>query len=245
MPEHESGVRSPNAPRRRRMAPEARRARILDAAQGLFFTRGWEDVTIADVLDEAGISKGGFYHHFTAKADLLDGVVERFTAEALAAARSVRAGTSGDALERFNAFLAESIRWKAAHAQELRFFMGVMRQPGNDILFHRISNAVAEIASPVLREMIIEGIAEGCFDVPDAGLVAETIVALSQGRRAVTDTAIRAAEAGDEDRATALLNDRIVAEGALIDRLLGLPQGSIMLSNPTEYRRMLRAIAAN
>ena len=37
----------------------------------LFLSRGWDAVTIADVLDAAGISKGGFYYHLTAKDDLL------------------------------------------------------------------------------------------------------------------------------------------------------------------------------
>ncbi len=67
---------SEEAPKRVRMAPGERRAHILDAAQKLFFANGWHNVTIADVLTEAGISKGGFYHHFSAKEDMLDGLVE-------------------------------------------------------------------------------------------------------------------------------------------------------------------------
>lgn len=234
---------SPNPLQRQRMTPEARHEQILDAAQKLFFARGWDQVTINDVLDEAGISKGGFYHYFAAKADLLDRVVERFTREALNAAQAARAATSGDALARFNGFLAESIRWKTERAQELRFFMDVMRHPGNDILFLRISSAVSDVAKPILREMIAEGIAEGCFDVSDADLVAEMILALPLGRREVIDVAFRTVEAGDLETAATLLNDRMVAEGALIDRLLGLPEGSVTLANPIEYRLMLRAIA--
>lgn len=227
------------------MAPEARRAHILDAAQRLFFAHGWDGVTIADVLDEAGISKGGFYHHFAAKEELLDGVVERFTNDALTAADAACAKSTGDALARFNAFLAESSRWKAEQAPQLRFFMDVMLRPGNDFLFHRISNAASVAALPVLRGLIADGVSEGCFNVPDADLVAETIMALSQGRRAVAETAVRIAEAGHLDDATMLLNNRMIAEGALIDRLLGLPQGSIALSSPNDYRLMLHAIAGN
>ncbi|HEY9040110.1 MAG TPA: TetR/AcrR family transcriptional regulator [Roseovarius sp.] len=231
-----------NAVKRQRMAPDERRAHILDAAQGLFFTRGWDSVTIADVLTEARISKGGFYHHFTAKEDLLDGVVKRFTNEALDAAEAARAATSGDALTRFNAFLAETSRWKAARGPQMKFFVDAMTRPGNDVLFQRISNASGAAAKPVLNAMIAEGVAEGCFDVPDIDLATETIFALSDGRRPILTAAIKAAEAGNIDAATAVLNDRMVAEAALIDRILGLPQGSVKLSNPNEYRRMLRAI---
>jgi len=232
----------PEPHKRLRMAPDQRRADILDAAQGLFFARGWDDVTIADVLAQAGISKGGFYHHFAAKEDLLDGVVERFTTAALISAQAARAAASGDALTRFNAFLAESSRWKAEQAPQMKFFLDVMLRPGNDILFARITAAASAAAMPVLLEMIAQGVDEGAFDVPDIGLVGETIIAMSQGRRAVLSAAIGDAEAGRMDRAVAALDQRMRAEGALIDRMLGLPAGSIILSNPTEYRLMLRAI---
>ncbi len=227
------------------MAPDERRTHILDAAQKLFFARGWDDVTVADVLNEADISKGGFYHHFTAKEDLLDGVVQRFTQEALAAAESAHAATTGDALTRFNAFLAESSRWKAERGPQMKFFVDAMTRPGNDVLFHRIADASGAAAKPVLRAMIAEGVNEGCFDVPDIDLATDIVFALVDGRRPVLTTAIKAAEAGDIDAATAVLNDRMVAEAALIDRLLGLPRASVRLSNPEEYRLMLRGIIGN
>lgn len=230
------------ASKRQRMTPETRRAHILDAAQALFFDQGWDAVTIADVLNRAGISKGGFYHHFAAKEDLLDGIVERFTNVALASAEAAHASTSGDALARFNVFLAESSRWKAEQGPQLKFFVDAMLRPGNDVLFQRISNASNAAAMPVLQAMIADGVAEGCFDVPDIALVTEAILAFSNGRRGAIGQAIRAAEAGDLDGGAALLNHRMVAEGALIDRLLGLPHGSIALARPKEYRLMLRAI---
>ena len=230
------------ASKRQRMAPDERRALILDAAQTLFFANGWDDVTVADVLNEAGISKGGFYHHFTAKEDLLDGVIKRFTTEALASAEAARAATSGDALMRFNAFLAETSRWKAEQGPQMKFFMDVMLRPGNDILFGRITSAATAAALPVLLELIGQGADEGTFDVPDVSLVGETIMAMSQGRRAVLEAAFVAARAGNLEQAVTTLNNRMIAEGALIDRMLGLPQGSIVLTNPNEFRLMLHAI---
>ena len=51
-----------------------------------------------------------------------------------------------------------------------------------------------------------------------------------------------AARAGNLEQAVTTLNNRMIAEGALIDRMLGLPQGSIFLTNPNEFRLMLHAI---
>ena len=59
-------------------APAVRRAELIDCAQRLFLTRGYERTTINDVIAATGLSKGAFYHHFRAKEDLLEAIAARF-----------------------------------------------------------------------------------------------------------------------------------------------------------------------
>ncbi len=47
------------------------RARILDEAGRLFRERGFEAVTVADVMKAAGMTHGGFYGHFASKDALI------------------------------------------------------------------------------------------------------------------------------------------------------------------------------
>jgi TetR/AcrR family transcriptional regulator, transcriptional repressor for nem operon len=47
------------------------RTRILDAAARLFRLRGFDDVTVADVMTEAGLTHGAFYGHFPSKDALI------------------------------------------------------------------------------------------------------------------------------------------------------------------------------
>lgn len=228
----------------RRMAPAERRGAILDAAQALFMARGWEAVTIADVLKAASISKGGFYHHFTAKEDLLAGIVTRMTERAIVAAETARREAPGDALAKLNAFTTGSIRWKADNIGEMRFFADVLTRPGNDVLYRRIFDATSAAVVPVLEDLVAEGVAEGTFDVADTRLTAELIVGLSHGRRQVLEEAVTLAGTDDVDQATNHLDARMQAEGAICERLLGLPHGSVSLSNPEDYRRMLVGLTA-
>lgn len=221
------------------MVPEERREAILDAAQALFMERGWEAVTVADVLEAAGISKGGFYHHFTAKEDLLSGIVVRMTKQVIAVAETARRKAAGDALAKLNAFMAGSVRWQDDNVAEMRFFADVLTKPGNDILYRRIFDATAEAVVPVLENLIAEGKTDGAFDVPDSRVTAEVIVGLSHGRRQVLEDAVARTSSGDLDGAARHLDDRMRAEGAICDRLLGLPQGSVVLSGPQDHRRML------
>lgn len=47
------------------------RRNILEAAARLFRARGFEDVTVAEVMKAAGLTHGGFYGYFTSKDDLI------------------------------------------------------------------------------------------------------------------------------------------------------------------------------
>src|SRR3954471_3253339 len=49
----------------------AHREKILDSAGKLFRAKGFEAVTVADVMQAAGLTHGGFYGHFKSKDDLI------------------------------------------------------------------------------------------------------------------------------------------------------------------------------
>lgn len=47
------------------------RDKIVDAALHLFEKKGFHGVTVNEIVDSIGTSKGGFYHHFSSKDELL------------------------------------------------------------------------------------------------------------------------------------------------------------------------------
>ena len=53
------------------------RSRILDAAERLIRDRGVGQLSVDAVAAEAQVSKGGFFHHFKSKDELLLAIVER------------------------------------------------------------------------------------------------------------------------------------------------------------------------
>jgi len=57
-------------PRGRRNDPEGLRARVLDAAAGLFQTHGYHATGMRDVMHATGISSGALHHHFPTKTVL-------------------------------------------------------------------------------------------------------------------------------------------------------------------------------
>jgi TetR/AcrR family transcriptional regulator, transcriptional repressor for nem operon len=54
--------------------------RLLDAALDLLLRHGYSGLGVQDVLDETGIPKGSFYHHFESKQDMALQAVDLYTA---------------------------------------------------------------------------------------------------------------------------------------------------------------------
>ncbi len=52
------------------------REEILEAAARLFRERGFDAVTVREVMEAAGLTHGGFYGHFTSKDDLIARTLE-------------------------------------------------------------------------------------------------------------------------------------------------------------------------
>lgn len=54
------------------------RERILSTAEGMILERGFAGTTIDEIIDQAAITKGGFFYHFGGKRDLAAALVERY-----------------------------------------------------------------------------------------------------------------------------------------------------------------------
>lgn len=62
----------------RRRDPEATRQALLDAAIELFGRNGFDGTPVSAIVEAAGVTKGGFYHHFESKQALLYEIHDRF-----------------------------------------------------------------------------------------------------------------------------------------------------------------------
>jgi AcrR family transcriptional regulator len=96
-----------------------KRKEILDVTQRLIYTKGYEQMSIQDILDELKISKGAFYHYFDSKLSLLDGVMDRTMEEAELLLLPIVQDPDLPAIEKLRRFFNAGSRWKT----ERRSFM--------------------------------------------------------------------------------------------------------------------------
>jgi AcrR family transcriptional regulator len=157
---------------------EETRSRIMEAAIKLFSSRGYNKASVDDICEEAGISKGAFYHHFKSKQALflalLDGWLE-FVDNAIEASKDQTVPetfmqmtqafpyvfeTAGDGLPMFLEFWLQASRdkkiWEASIAPYRRY--------------HRY-----------FTSLIKKGVQEGSFVEVDPELASRMIVSTAMG----------------------------------------------------------------
>jgi len=84
------------------------REKILDAAQRLILDRGYAGMTVDNVLEKVGITKGAFFYHFKSKDDLARSLIQRFADKDARVYGDVRARAeklSGDPLQQMLIFI--------------------------------------------------------------------------------------------------------------------------------------------
>src|SRR5712691_1713827 len=101
-----------------------RRNEILDVAQRLVYTKGYEQMTIQDILDDLQISKGAFYHYFDSKQALLEALIERLLDEGVQLLLPIVDDPHLPALEKLQRLFDRLVRWKTA---QKTFLLALMR----------------------------------------------------------------------------------------------------------------------
>jgi AcrR family transcriptional regulator len=221
--------------------PELRRGELLDCAQALFLSRGYDNASLNDVIAAAGISKGAFYHYFPSKEALLEALADRLARQALADVQDILDDPDLDALTRLNAFLAKSRRKKMEDAARQWAIFETLFRPENLVLFHRINAAASVLFTPVLTKIVKEGVKEGRFHTFDPEGVAEMLLQLGSATRGIIAKAIATGSENEINKAIRALERRIKLYGIALDRILGLSDGSLRLTEPGYIKAVMRA----
>ena len=134
-----------------------RREEILDAAHTLFTTKGFQPTTMEDILGIVGIAKGTLYYHFPSKEQILKALVLRIVCQVEQQAREI-AASSAPAADKLAAIMS-AMRLVDTETKLVDQF----HAPGN-AEFHLLSiTAMIEHLTPVLAEVITQGVSEGIF----------------------------------------------------------------------------------
>lgn len=212
----------------------ARRNEILDVAQRLVYTKGYEQMTIQDILDDLHISKGAFYHYFDSKGAVLEALVERMVVvEVIPLLMPIMQDPHLTALEKLNRYFDTAVRWKTAKKTFMLELLRVWLADENAIVRQKLFTMSVKRVTPLLTEIIRQGIQEGVFTTSYPDQVCHVINYILQG---LGDTIIELLLSSETNRDAARIESGVTAYSAALtdalERVLGAPRGSLNLIDP-------------
>ncbi|HJA00167.1 MAG TPA: TetR/AcrR family transcriptional regulator [Candidatus Collinsella stercoripullorum] len=158
--------------------PEETVKRILDVAEELFMTRGYERTTMADIVDGlGGLTKGAVYHHFKSKEDIFEAVFERANRPVIERIERIMDDRSLTGHQKLLALAAASSDGPSAEMWR------AMRLSADPVRHARILAReyadVIETAHRYIEPVIREGIADGSIACAHPREAAEAMMLLS------------------------------------------------------------------
>ncbi|MBI5565057.1 MAG: TetR/AcrR family transcriptional regulator [Chloroflexi bacterium] len=157
-----------------------KRKEIIDVVQRLVYTRGFDQMSIQDILNELQISKGAFYHYFDSKQALLDALIERIVEEAEPVVLPIVQDPTLPAMDKLHRFFDTSARWKAARKDYLLALMRVWYADENVLVREKAMIRMTRQFSPMLAGIIRQGVAEGVMNTPFPDQMGEMTLTLLQ-----------------------------------------------------------------
>lgn len=208
-----------------------RRNEILDVARRLVYTKGYEQMSIQDILDALGISKGAFYHYFDSKQALLEALIERMMDEVIQALQPVARDPDLPALTKLQRYFDTAAQWKSARKPMMIELMRIWYDDHNALARQKAFSAAVKRVAPLLGEIIRQGVQEGALTTPYPEQAGEIVLTTFQSLGDAFLAPLLLRDAQDPD-SVKRAEQAIAAHTDALERILGAPPGSLTLIEP-------------
>ena len=142
--------------------PEERRQELIETAQELFTTQGYEQTTVGDIVKRVGVAQGLFYYYFRSKQDIFLALIDQFLEARIGELAAFLRDSQVPLLERVHNlmhvlmnFLRET---EAMYPQNRAGMAGEM--------YAIMHNHVTEIIEPMVTKLLKESAEQGIPAVP-------------------------------------------------------------------------------
>ena len=205
---------------------QIRREQIIEAAERLFYTKGYEQTAVQDILDELKLSKGGFYHHFESKLQVLEAICARQGERDREAMEQAVKDAEGDAVAQLNALFDCCGLWRRDRMDFAGLMIRVAYRGGSYQLRDTMRRTMIASALLLMNDVIADGIQQKVFFSRFPGEIGELILQLFAN---ITDSIAMALAEANADMPLADILSKLEAYRSSIETLIGAPFGTIVL----------------
>ena len=220
---------------------EAKKQAILDAAERLFYERGYEATSVQDILDVLQCSKGSFYHHFESKVSVLETLCVRRTDKNATLCQS-KMSSNCLGSESIAAVIYYALPLRSGEESFLALLLPIASREEGKTLSVQYSDALIHAFEPILEEAMRKGNEDGSIYAYYPNQMSGIIL------RMINDCWQRAAiiEMGVAQEPTAsrtdVLSQLLNAYRFSIERLLDAPFGSMNILPLAEWVQVFRIV---
>jgi len=222
-------------------SPAERRSDILESAQRFTITKGFEQMTIQDILDDLQISKGAFYHYFASKQALLDALIDLYLDQSMQIILPIVEDPNLTALEKFERLFSVVARWKLAQKPFMLALLRVWYLDENTLVRQKQTAATLQLVGPQITRIVHQGVQEGVFNTPYLEQIGEVVLVLMIGLGDAV-SALLLSE-GPLQETIERLNKTLAVYIDSIERTLGAMRGTLHLYDPEVLQAWVTTVA--
>ena len=136
---------------------EKRKGELLQIAYRLFLSQGYENTSVDEIIEAAGIAKGTYYYYFQSKEQMLEAVIGMMIEKEADIARQVLA--SEMPVPQKIVGIVSSVR----PTQEERPIEDALNRPENVLMHDKLQRQLLADILPLLSKAVEEGVRDGLF----------------------------------------------------------------------------------
>ena len=152
--------------------PETRRSELIDTAEELFLENGYDETAVSEIVRNAGVAQGTFYHYFKSKDEVLSAITDRWIEEIRAGMEDIASRDGSDAIDKILGVFG----FFSSIGKSRQRLVEYVHEERNAHLHIKFEKRVPRIIIPPFSQMIEEGVDEGFFDVRYPELAALSIM---------------------------------------------------------------------
>lgn len=211
-----------------------RREAFVDAGRRLIESKGYEAMSIQDVLDALGASRGAFYHYFDSKQALLEAVIDRYADGVMATVAPIVNDPELPALRKLERIFTGIAALKSADKDLMMAVIAIWASDSNAIVREKLRRESLRRLVEILCPVIEQGMAEGTFSPGTPADTARALVYLLQGYQDLAVEQFLARQQGTISFEA--VRTSTAALTTAFERILGVRAGSLTLMDEDTMR---------